>query len=696
MKYLQIIMCFLVLILTKSVSAQATYPFGTISKRIVDDHLRTDAGADKRAEDMLARMSKNGSWEDIDYADVVFTKWTPSDHLTRLSLLIQSYINKDGKHYNDPKFYNAIVQAYQFWYDKDPKSGNWWHNEISVPQQLGVLLILSRYGAEKLPADLDQKLIERMKRGDAAAKTGANKTDIAMHYFYRSLLTEDKELLSYSLSELYQPVQLVDGEEGLQYDYSYLQHGPQLYISGYGNVYLTGLFTILKYVYNTPYFIAEDKLALLTGFYRHTFLNMHRGKYMDFNVEGRGVSRKDILLKTNEAKRLDIAMLIDSKNIKTYESERAKFENPSNLSKEVKPVHRYFWKADFTLHNRPEYHVSVRTASDRTNRSEAGNGENLYGRYLSDGAMNIQQSGPEYMNIMPVWEWDKIPGTTSPDHKEDKLMDTEWGVRGNNQFAGGVSDSLYGVTAYQMNYDAVQAKKSWFFLDQEILCLGADINSDLDVPVTTTINQAWLQGPVQLDGKTTVKKQAPAQVSASQLWHNGSGYVIAEGQRTFLSAETQEGSWKRINKSGEAAPVKGDVFKLWIDHGIRPKDAHYEYRVLPALTNAKAFAKIKNPAQVIENTKRAQIVYYSGSQLLMGVMYEAGKIEHEGLIFTTDKPCVFMLRKTGNQVMLDISDPLYKETQITVSAGQGTAGQPRTISLPQKELQGSTVRQIMN
>ena len=80
----------------------------------------------------------------------------------------------------------------------------------------------------------------------------------------------------------------------------------------------------------------------------------------------------------------------------------------------------------------------------------------------------------------------------------------------------------------------------------------------------------------------------------------------------------------------------------------------------------------------------------------MGVMYEAGKIEHEGLIFTTDKPCVFMLRKTGNQVMLDISDPLYKETQITVSAGQGTAGQPRTISLPQKELQGSTVRQIMN
>ncbi|KAF5277837.1 hypothetical protein FQR65_LT15921 [Abscondita terminalis] len=33
------------------------------------------------------------------------------------------------------------------------------------------------------------------------------------------------------------------------------------------------------------------------------------------------------------------------------------------------------------------------------------------------------------------------------------------------------------------------------------------------------------------------------------------------------------------------------------------------------------------------------------NQLLMGVMYEAGKIEHEGLIFTTDKPCVFMLRK---------------------------------------------------
>jgi len=676
----------------KSLFAQATYPFGTISKRIVDDHLRTDAGVDRRAEGVIEKISPQGNWGDIDYTDVTFTKWTPSTHLERLSLLIQAYIHKDGKHYDDAKYYTAILNAYQYWYDNDPKSGNWWHNEISVPQQLGVLLIMSRYGVQKLPAILEQKLVERMKRGNPAAKTGANKTDIAMHYFYRSLLIEDQELLAYSLKELYQPVQLVDGQEGLQYDYSYLQHGPQLYISGYGNVYLTGLFSILKNVYNTPYFIAEDKLDLLSAFYRDTFLTMHRGRYMDFNVEGRGVSRKDILLKTGEPRRLEVAMLIDSKNAKAYELEKAKFDGKSELPQLVAPVHRYFWKGDFTLHNRPAYHISVRTASTRTNRSEAGNGENLYGRYLSDGAMNIQQSGPEYFNIMPLWEWDKIPGTTSPDHPEDKLMNTEWGVKGNNEFAGGVSDSLYGVTAYQMDYDGVKAKKAWFFLDREIVCLGADINSDLDRPITTTLNQTWLKGPVQLDGNTTVKKQDPAEILSSRIWHNGVGYLIPAGQRTMLSASTQEGTWKRINKSGESAPVKGDVFKLWIDHGVRPQGQRYEYRILPTLTNMKSFVKVKNEAVVVENTAKAQILYQRQQAMLMGILYEAGEIIYEGMMFKADKPCVFMLRKDKGQYLLHIADPLYREQQMVVTAGNPTNSQSITLALPQKERQGATVQ----
>jgi len=44
---------------------------------------------------------------------------------------------------------------------------------------------------------------------------------------------------------------------------------------------------------------------------------------------------------------------------------------------------------------------------------------------------------------------------------------------GATAFAGGVSDSLYGASAFELNFDSVTAKKAWFFFDKEVVCLGA-------------------------------------------------------------------------------------------------------------------------------------------------------------------------------------------------------------------------------
>ena len=57
----------------------------------------------------------------------------------------------------------------------------------------------------------------------------------------------------------------------------------------------------------------------------------------------------------------------------------------------------------------------------------------------------------------------------------------DWQTRGTSTFAGGVSDSIYGVSAYAYmdNYAGVNtgAKKAWFFFDNEVVCLGSGINS---------------------------------------------------------------------------------------------------------------------------------------------------------------------------------------------------------------------------
>ena len=85
---------------------------------------------------------------------------------------------------------------------------------------------------------------------------------------------------------------------------------------------------------------------------------------------------------------------------------------------------------------------------------------------------------------MPIWEWDKIPGVTSRDFKTDQQMTVQWGESGSTEFVGGVSDGKYGATVYDMNYNDVKAKKSYFFFDDEVVCLGAGINSEAAENVT--------------------------------------------------------------------------------------------------------------------------------------------------------------------------------------------------------------------
>ena len=99
---------------------------------------------------------------------------------------------------------------------------------------------------------------------------------------------------------------------------------------------------------------------------------------------------------------------------------------------------------------------------------------------MSDGCTNIVTQGNEYANIFPAWNWRRIPGTTAPQLDTIPMAASDWQTRGTSTFAGGVSDSIYGVSAYAYmdNYAGVNtgAKKAWFFFDNEVVCLGSGIN----------------------------------------------------------------------------------------------------------------------------------------------------------------------------------------------------------------------------
>lgn len=243
--------------------------------------IRQDFVANPAIDEALAKYNEqDGSFTDVDYASIQRTNWPPLVHVERISDFVFAYTNPKNKHFGEEALYDKIVKGLEFWHERNPWCHNWWYNQISEPQKLGVLLIQMRTGKKQLPADLEKKILDRVREdgGDPAKWTGANRTDIALHWIYRSCLQRNAEDLAYALENVYNPV-VYTTKEGFQHDNSNFQHGQQLYIGGYGDEILKGVTQVAMYTRGTRFAMPQDKLELISKFMRETYYAVMRGKY---------------------------------------------------------------------------------------------------------------------------------------------------------------------------------------------------------------------------------------------------------------------------------------------------------------------------------------------------------------------------------------------------------------------------------
>lgn len=659
--------------------AQQTY-FDTVIHRVVKD-LRSRGN---KTEKSITTLQSDGTWPDINYKDSAVALWSPAAHLSRTEDLALIY----GKQQNE-RLYTGIVKSLRAWNRINPICRNWWYNEINCPQLLGQIMLLMQ-SSKPLPAGLQDSLLKKMQRGNMYKQTGANKLDVALHNMYRALLTRDIALMDSSVAQCFQPVVLTTASEGLQYDYSYLQHGPQLQIASYGLVFLGGEFKVASYVNGTRWQMPVEKCKVLSMFLNRAFLNSIRYRYFDFSVLGRGFSRKNSgNAGAISGWRSSINLLKRSGtdtgwNFADYDAAVKRASGNLPASYQVKPSHTQFWKGDYVQHVNTGYLFTVRTNSTRTRRTETGNGENLYGRYMSDGATNIQRTGSEYFNIFPVWEYDKIPGVTCRDYPADRPAINSWNQPGTTDFTGGVSDGLYGISTYSLNFDSVKAKKSWFFFGKQIVCLGAGIQSTAPEPITTTINQCWSRGNQVIDSSN----------SNIAYWQDSIGYYFQPGEHILYTNDEQKGTWKHVNSSQSGDTVRGKVFKLWIDHGINPQNAGYAYVIVPGIaSNQFAQQSPFSDLKILSNTAALQAISSAKLNMLQIVFYQAGFLQSSDITVRVDKPCVVLIEKmTTAKPELYITDPSQKLKKVTVSLNRKNA----EYRLPEGEYAGSTVKYIID
>ena len=610
---------------------------------------------------------QDGSFTDVDYASIQRTNWPPLVHIDRISDFVFAYTNPKNKHYQEEALYGKIEKGLEYWHERNPWCHNWWYNQIAEPQKLGVLLIQMRTGVKQLPAELEQKLLQRVREdgGDPAKWTGANRTDIALHWIYRSCLQRNEKDLAYALENVYNPVVYTTGE-GFQHDNSNFQHGQQLYIGGYGDEILKGVTQVAMYTHGTRFAIPQDKLALLSKFMRETYYPTIRGKFMLFDVMGRSVSRPNVPDKSGTALFARRMTVLNPAHADEFKAIIARLEERQPAEYALKPLHTHYFRGDYTLHVRPGYTFDVRMVSNRTVRLEYGNEENLKTYFISDGCTNIVRRGNEYDGIFPTWNWTRIPGVIAPQLKEIPMAASDWQCMGTSTFAGGVSDSLYGVTTYayldtykDMN---VGGHKAWFFFDDEVVCLGSDIQCATPEEVYTTVNQciASPEGALIL---TKGKEQAVPSKEATYkevdgVLHDGVGYLFPQGGQIVTGIQRQSGDWNDINKSHKGR-VEKDVFTLCLNHGKQPKGDKYAYIVVPGKQTAAELDTYRKEAavEIVENTADLQAVHHKKLGIWQMVFYRPGTFKHKGLTVRVDRPCALMLKEGKATPVLHVADP---------------------------------------
>jgi chondroitin-sulfate-ABC endolyase/exolyase len=286
--------------------------------------------------------------------------------------------------------------------------------------------------------------------------------------------------------------------------------------------------------------------------------------------------------------------------------------------------------AALLCHRREDWLATVHGQSKYNWGTERQDHHNRFGLFQGLGHLEIMAGGT------PVtasdsgregkgWDWCRYEGTTVPQVRLEMLEEGGRGVGrsySSETVVGGLSHKgRQGVFAMVVNQPmpgekTLTGRKSWFFNDDQIVCLGSDIFCDeSNYPTQTTLCQKALR--TNQDGgfpATLVDGEDIAEFPAEQTLDEANshwlidvqqtGYYLPAGQRAMVARAHQES-----RDSWDEGDTEGDFLTAWLDHGLAPKSESYEYLlVVRATPERMAEYAAEPPYQVIQCDHDAHIV----------------------------------------------------------------------------------------
>ncbi|MBU8552111.1 polysaccharide lyase 8 family protein [Streptomyces sp. Babs14] len=574
--------------------------------------------------------------------------------------------------------------------------GNWWEWQIGSPRLLMDITaaLYDRLGPDRVTAAcaaVDHFVPEAMLRDYSGTSTGANRVDLCRSVALRGILGRAPEKIALARDALSPVFPYVTEGDGLYADGSFVQHTWVAYSGTYGQVMLDGLGRLFTLLAGSEWEVTDPGRQIVLDSVEHAYAPLiHDGLVMD-TVNGRAISRG--YLKSDDlhvmrgdhfhGQQIIAAMAVLAGGASPAERERwyarikgwierdtvtpvltapqfpvadlARLHAIADAPVEAAPEpvgHRLFAAMDRAVHRRPAFTAGLAMASDRIAHYECGNGENPRGWHTGAGMLTWWANGTrsdQYTDwFWPTVDWYRLPGTTVSTRRLADRAGGEWGApKPDVRWVGGATDGEYAAVGQHLKGlgSTLEARKSWFFLDDEVVCLGAGISCADGVPVETVV-----------DNRNLGEGGTHALVRGRHWAHleGHGGWIVPDGELRTLR-EDRTGAWSDINTTSTSERRTRRWQTLWLDHGTDPTDATYLYVLMPG-ASARAVARRaadRHRLTVLANDGRRQAVAVPPLGLTAANFWQAGTA---GPLTSTAGASV-LVRRRGRTATLCVSEP---------------------------------------
>lgn len=524
------------------------------------------------AEFWLKKQNPDGSFIGINYKCTEGGLWDCRRHWHALKAMARSFRYGTGKYKSSPEIRRAVIRGIEYWTTNKFRNHNWWYQSIGIPlMSTEVILIMG----DNLPKTVIQSFRPILDLSEPGM-TGQNRVHLAMILFLKGLIYADAAMIKkgrdISVSEI-----TVTGvnREGLQADFSYHQHYQQMQFGNYGMAFLTSITWWAGILRNTKYELSEEKLNLIIDYFMNGMRWVIYRKLLDFSACGRqivGDAQKGKFISARKA--MLKLMVYSDKNSKLNVIDF--FQDNSTLT-----GNRFFWRSDFIVHRRKSWYCSIKMCSSRVVGSESTNNENMLGRNVASGVALMLQSGKEYLKLMPLWNWRRLPGLTAlQDRASLRPPDRVKFHANHSPLVGGVSNGICGSVMMELKTDQLEGRKSYLCFDNYIVAIGTGIKGKSSFPVNTTMDSCWYPGKVVISDrnrKQEITEGCKKIEKVSHISYGGKNLYFIKPTNVSVQIEYRERDWSKIQPSYKGQKVTGRLLTIFTDHGVRPQNASYAY-----------------------------------------------------------------------------------------------------------------------